>query len=456
MAMDGDAAAPDAEALVPPADDGDGARAGAGAADDTAAAGADGEGKSKKELKAAEKAAKAAEKEAAKLAKAEEKEAAKLAKAEEKAAKKAAKAGGDDDDATPDAEAPGGDAKAAKAAEKEAAKLAKAEEKEAAKLAKAEEKAAKKAAKKGVVEMVGDAGGGAGWTDGVDEESTPEGGSAGVSPVDSPVVVTAGGSLDALASGVWKGGDAAVQELLMFNAPVDAIRACAVQRKDKKCIVLIDRDNGDAFLACARLCQKLKKDKCWRFYLSPQAVGCKAQDLTKDPRLGYFGKLEFQDPTVNPKVTLQLYDHAPGEGQTDKKEVLTMTLKKKKKHAQWKVRAANAAGVIYRSQVPEFDKARKQNVYAGMSLNPQESVKNFLLCRENAGVGSPTGSTAGVEMSNNAAAAKAAKDAAMRAIQATMAIELGKKQDDLWDMRVKPPFSLYQAFGMAVASIYAT
>lgn len=123
------------------------------------------------------------------------------------------------------------------------------------------------------------------------------------------------------------------------------------------------------------------------------------------------------DAQVNPKVTLQLYDHAPGEGETPKTEVLSMTMKKKKKHAQWKVRAANAAGVIYRSQVPEFDKGRKQKVYAGMSLNPQESVKNFLLCRENAGVGSTTGSTAGVEMSNNAAAAKAAQDAAMRAVQ---------------------------------------
>lgn len=41
-------------------------------------------------------------------------------------------------------------------------------------------------------------------------------------------------------------------------------------------------------------------------------------------------------------------------------------------------------------------------------------------------------------------------------IQATMVVELGKKQEDLWDVRVKPPYSLYQAFGLAVASIYAT
>lgn len=190
--------------------------------------------------------------------------------------------------------------KAAKTAEKEAAKQAKIEEKEKAKEQKKLEKAAKKAAKKGVVEELGggDAAGGAGWTDGVDEESTPEGGSARVSPVDSPVVVTAGGSLDALASAVWKGGEDGGHELAIFTAPVDAIRACAVQRKDKKCIVLIDRDNGDSFLAVARLVQKMKKDQCWRFYKSPQAIGCKKQDLTKDKRLGYFGKLEFQDPTV--------------------------------------------------------------------------------------------------------------------------------------------------------------
>jgi hypothetical protein len=44
----------------------------------------------------------------------------------------------------------------------------------------------------------------------------------------------------------------------------------------------------------------------------------------------------------------------------------------------------------------------------------------------------------------------------IRSIQAKMVTEMGKKQDDVWELRVKPPFSLYQAFGMAVASIYKT
>jgi|EP01043_Picozoa_sp_COSAG02_P020515 hypothetical protein len=37
-----------------------------------------------------------------------------------------------------------------------------------------------------------------------------------------------------------------------------------------------------------------------------------------------------------------------------------------------------------------------------------------------------------------------------------MVAEMGKQQEDVWELRIKPPFSLYQAFGMAVASIYKT
>jgi|EP01046_Picozoa_sp_COSAG06_P049111 hypothetical protein len=37
-----------------------------------------------------------------------------------------------------------------------------------------------------------------------------------------------------------------------------------------------------------------------------------------------------------------------------------------------------------------------------------------------------------------------------------MVVEMGKRQDELWELRVKPPFSEYQAFGMAVASIDKT
>jgi hypothetical protein len=244
------------------------------------------------------------------------------------------------------------------------------------------------------------------WEDGVDDESTPEGGglpSASVSPVDSPET----------AAGMWKGGAEAGQAIAEYMAPVSAIRMCAAKRSDKRCIVLVDRTRNDGFLCCARLVQKAKKDKCWRFYMNPQAANCKPGDLTKDTRLGYFGKLEWADPAIKPKTTLQLYDHGPGDGRTDKIEKLSMTMKKKKKHAQWKVRAPNVPGVVYRSQVPDWDKGRKRNVYPGMSLNPQESIKNFLLCKEDLAAAS-TGSTAGVEVGDNAAAVKAAKDAAVR------------------------------------------
>jgi hypothetical protein len=311
--------------------------------------------------------------------------------------------------------------KAEKAAEKERKKA----EKQSAKDQKKLEKAAKKAGKADAVEAIDDD---AGSVDGVDEESTPMGGpppSASVTPVDSPVVVTASGVAGELAGGSWKGGAEASAELQAFMAPVSAIRSCAVQRKDKKCLVLVDRDQNNNFLCCARLVQKAKKNMCWRFYKSPQAVTCNSGDLTKDTRLGYFGKLQWSDPAVKPKVQLTLFDHGPGDGRTDKLAVLSMTMKKKKKHAQWKVRAPNMLGVIYRSQIPEWDKGSKKNIYKGMSLNPQESIKNFMLCKENlaAGVAS-TGSTAGVEIGDNAAATKAAQDAAVRPITITITIAI--------------------------------
>lgn len=296
--------------------------------------------------------------------------------------------------------------KAAKAAAKAAEKEAKAAEKAKKKAEKEEKKAAKKAAKAGIEPVPAPSA--AAWGEEADDESTPESGgvpSASVSPVVGPSDSTR----------VWQGGAEAGKVVSEFMAPVSAIRLCAVKRTDKKNVVLLDRAQNDSFVCVARLIQKAKKSKCWRFYMNPQAANCKPGDLTKDTRLGYFGKLEWSDPAVKPKITLQLYDHGPGDGRTEKVEKLSMTLKKKNKHAQWKVRSPSAAGVIYRSQIPEWDKARKRNVYSGMSLNPQESIKNFILCKEDlAGGVASTGSTAGVEMGNGEAAAKAAKDAAVR------------------------------------------
>lgn len=315
-----------------------------------------------------------------------EKERKKTAKQEEKAAKAAAKE----------------EEKAQKAAEKEQKKIEKQKAKDQKKLG--------KAAKKSDIDAPADtAASQPAWGDGVDAESTPESGtlpSASVSLVDSL----------ASSAELWNGGAAVGQAIADIMAPVSAIRECAAKRNDKRCVVLVDRTQNNSFICCARLVQKAKKDKCWRFYMNPQAATCKPGDLTKDTRLGYFGKLQWSDPAVKPKVVLQLYDHGPGDGRTDKVEKLSMTMKKKKKHAQWKVRAANVPGVIYRSQIPEWDKSRKRNVYPGMSLNPLESIKNFLLCKEDLQAGVVgTGSTAGVEIADNAAAAKAAQDAAVRA-----------------------------------------
>jgi hypothetical protein len=78
-----------------------------------------------------------------------------------------------------------------------------------------------------------------------------------------------------------------------FMSPVGAQRHCWVWRVSKQCIAMYDRENGGNFVACARLVSKMKRDKCWRFYKSPQALACKNNQLTKDARLGYCGKLKW-------------------------------------------------------------------------------------------------------------------------------------------------------------------
>ena len=44
----------------------------------------------------------------------------------------------------------------------------------------------------------------------------------------------------------------------------------------------------------------------------------------------------------------------------------------------------------------------------------------------------------------------------MSGVPIGVAILLHRHKDELWELRVKPPFSEYQAFGMAVASIDKT
>ena len=101
------------------------------------------------------------------------------------------------------------------------------------------------------------------------------------------------------------------------------------------------------------------------------------------------------------------------------------------------MRCPNIPGSIYRSTEPNYDKATKTHTYPSMSLeNAKESIKNFVLVLE--------GGEAGPD------AAKPQQQ------QPVAAVEMGKRLDDEWDMRVRHPFSIYQAFGMAVAACYGT
>ena len=315
--------------------------------------------------------------------------------------------------------------KAAQKATKAAEKAQKQAEKELLKDQKKRDKAAKK---RGVaVVTVGQARPAVqtpAWTDDVDNDSTllPAGAKAVVAdatPTASKLAVTPLGGLSTPETA----------DLVAFLNPVASVRNCWLQRRDKKCLVLYDHDS-DIFLACARLVRsKVGTDQCWRIYRSPQAMTCDHSQLTKEPRLAYVGKLvkTLSGVGMGTPDKFELYDQ-----RTDtKREHLLITLKKKKKAAVYKVRGPNMPDRIYRSIEPTYNKATKVHTYPQMTLeNTKESIKNFVLQLE---------------------------DATQPAQPAhPPAVEMGKRLDDEWDLRVRAPFSVFQAFGMAVAACYGT
>ena len=402
--------------------------------------------------KAAAKAAKAAEKEKAKVAKQEVRTALTLSRshfrlvldrvvvgltarrfsafsqAKESAQKTTQQAFGEG--ARPDTlSSTGKPDKAAQKAAKAAEKAKKQAEKELLKEQKQLAKAAKTRGRGGKVTVVAvgqapPAVQAPAWADDVDNDSAllPAG----------PKAVAADGTPAASKLAVTPLGGPSTPEtadLVAFLNPVASVRNCWLQRRDKKCLVLYDHDS-DSFLACARLVQsKVRRDQFWRIYRSPQAMTCDQGQLTKEPRLAYVGKLvqTLSGPGMGAPDKFELYDQ-----RTDaKREHLLITLKKKKKAAAYKVRGPNMADRIYRSTEPTYNKATKVHTYPQMTLeNAKESIKNFVLQLE---------------------------DAAQSAQPAQPpAVEMGKRLDDEWDLRVRAPFSIYQAFGMAVAACYGT
>ncbi len=320
--------------------------------------------------------------------------------------------------------------KSGQRADKAADKAKKRAEKELLKEQKKIEKAAKKQAKKGTstVVIVGDnkpAVESGAWTDDVDEGSTVENGPNAV----GSLVAADGATISKLAV-TPLGGQSTPEtaELVAFLNPVASVRNCWLQRRDKKCLVLYDHDT-DSFLACARLVQnKVGRDQFWRIYRSPQAMTCDQSQLLKEQRLAYVGKLDrVLTGVASAPDKYTLFDQ-----RTDTRcEHLLITLKKKKKAVAYKVRCPNVPDRIYRSTEPTYDKGTKVHTYPQMTLeNTKESIKNFVLQLEGA------------------------KDSSQP--DQPPPVEMGKRLDDEWDLRVRAPFSIYQAFGMAVTACYGT
>ena len=72
-----------------------------------------------------------------------------------------------------------------------------------------------------------------------------------------------------------------------------------------------------------------------------------------------------------------------------------------------------------------------------------ESVKNFVLQPEPPGGQPEEGAEPEPELELDGGASKTV-------------IEMGKTKDNEWELKLSPPFSVFQAFGMAVAAITAT
>ena len=277
------------------------------------------------------------------------------------------------------------------------------------------------------------------------------GAAGGGGATDGPALIPAAGG-----GAGWAGGEGnatghaagASGELAIFLSPIGAPRECWLQRRDKKCIVLYDRES-DAFVACARLVQNaVKKSKFWRIYRDAQALTCKQDQLTKETRLGYVGKLGSAKKKVGGPGKLALYEHH--DPVVDKSEHLLLTVKQngKKKGPGWKVRAGhrtakNAAEIIYRSVEPTYNKETKTHTWPGMTIKAVESVKNFVLQPEPPG-GQPEGG------------AEPEPEPELDGGSSKTVIEMGKTKDNEWELKLAPPFSLFQAFGMAVAAITAT
>ncbi len=267
----------------------------------------------------------------------------------------------------------------------------------------------------------------AAWADDVDEGSTVEPG--GPKPFGSLVAADGAQTIPKLAV-TPLGGQSTPEtvELVAFLNPVVSVRNCWLQRRDKKCLVLYDHDT-DSFLACARMVQsKVGRDQFWRIYRSPQAMTCDQGQLLKEERLAYVGKLDrVVSGIASSPDKYTLFDQRADA----KCEHLLITLKKKKKAVAYKVRCPNVPDSIYRSTEPTYDKGTKVHTYPQMTLeNTKESIKNFVLQLEDA------------------------KNSSQ--LDQPPAVEMGKRLDDEWDLRVRAPFSIYQAFGLAVAACYGT
>jgi hypothetical protein len=155
---------------------------------------------------------------------------------------------------------------------------------------------------------------------------------------------------------------------------------------------------------------------------------CDQGQLLKEERLAYVGKLDrVVSGIASSPDKYTLFDQRADA----KCEHLLITLKKKKKAVAYKVRCPNVPDSIYRSTEPTYDKGTKVHTYPQMTLeNTKESIKNFVLQLEDA------------------------KNSSQ--LDQPPAVEMGKRLDDEWDLRVRAPFSIYQAFGLAVAACYGT
>jgi len=200
-----------------------------------------------------------------------------------------------------------------------------------------------------------------------------------------------------------------------------------MQRHNNKCVVAYSTTG--AFLLCARRQTGLLKPNCWRIYAEQADVARPQGQLTTTStadNTGYCGKLTWASSLGKTHYTLCATLPVPG--------TLPVQVTVKFKPTRWKIRLPQQAGCIFRS-LPGASGGGTCTCL-GCGVDPSQIIRIAQTGSPWDGDGNPTGSTKALKMAPSSVPSSSGRNA--------------ERVGACWDVRVVPPFSVFQAFGLAL------